>query len=249
MKKIINISLWSISILLLLITMGFVYREHNQTLCKNIDIRINYDQENFFVEKEDVISMIKEIRLSGVPLSVINYEHIETVINSNPSIAKAEVYSTIAGDIKIDIEQRKPIMRIIANNPSMRFYIDEDGEKMPLSAKHTSRVLIVNGYVKTNMLNDLFSIAKYVNKNNFWKSQIQQIYINLNGEIELIPRVGRHKIILGDVSDPLISVAEVMDDKFKKLMIFYKKGLNYTGWNKYKIINLKYKNQIVCTKI
>ena len=93
-----------------------------------------------------------------------------------------------------------------------------------------------------NLWNDLLEgIEKYVDKNNFWKSQIQQIYINLDEEIELIPRVGRHKIIFGDVSD--------MDEKFKKLMIFYKKGLHYTGWNKYKTINLKFKNQIVCTKI
>lgn len=223
--------------------MGFVNREQRQISCTSVDIRINYDHEDFFVEKEDIISMIaaKGMRLVDVPISVINYEHVEKLINTNPSIAKAEVYSTIAGEIKIDIIQRKPIIRIIANDPVMSFYIDENGEKMPLSLKHTSRVLVANGNIKTPMLDDLFKLAKYVNKNNFWKSQIQQIYINLDGEIELIPRVGRHKIILGDVSD--------MDEKFKKLMIFYKKGLNYIGWNKYKTINLKYKNQIVCTKI
>lgn len=243
MKKIINVSLWTLSIIFLLITMGFVNLEQRQISCTSVDIRINYDHKDFFVEKGDVLSMIaaKGIKLAGVPLSVINYEYIEMLINTNPSIAKAEVYSTIAGEIKIDIVQRKPIIRIIANDLHMNFYIDENGKKMPLSSKHTSKVLIANGNIKTYMLDDLFKLAKYVDKNNFWKSQIQQIYINLDGEIELIPRVGRHKIILGDVSD--------MDEKFKKLMIFYKKGLNYTGWNNYKTINLKYKNQIVCTKI
>jgi len=243
MKKIINISLWTLSIIFLLITMGFVNREQREISCTSVDIRINYDHNNFFVEKGDILSMIaaKGIKLAGVPLSAINYEYIETLINTNPSIAKTEVYSTIAGDIKIDIVQRSPIIRIMASDPSMNFYIDENGAKMPLSSKHTSRVLIASGNIKTSMLDDLFKLAKYVNKNNFWKSQIQQIYIDLDGEIELIPRVGRHKIIFGDVSD--------MNEKFEKLIIFYKRGLNYTGWNKYKIINLKYKNQIVCTKI
>ncbi len=243
MKKIINISLWTLSIIFMLITMGFVNREQRQISCTGVDIRINYDHKNFFVEKGDILSMIaaKGIKLAGVPLSVINFEYIETLINTNPSIAKAEVYSTIAGEIKIDIVQRKPIIRIISDDLHMNFYIDENGRKMPLSSKHTSKVLIANGNIKTSMLDDLFKLAQYVDKNNFWKSQIQQIYINLDEEIELIPRVGRHKIIFGDVSD--------MDEKFKKLMIFYKKGLNYIGWNKYKTINLKYKNQIVCTKI
>lgn len=243
MKKIINISLWTLPIIFLLITMGFVNHEQRRIFCTSVDIRINYDHKNFFVEKGDVLSMIaaKGIKLAGVPLSVINFENIETLINTNPSIAKAEVYSTIAGEIKIDIVQRKPIIRIMTDDLRMNFYIDENGREMPLSSKHTSKVLIANGNIKTSMLDDLFKLAKYVDKNNFWKSQIQQIYINLDEEIELIPRVGRHKIILGDVSD--------MDEKFKKLMIFYKRGLNYTGWNKYKTINLKFKNQIVCTKI
>ena len=243
MNKIIKISLWTLSIIFLLITMGFVSREQRQLSCTSVDIRINYDHKNFFVEKGDILSMIaaKGIKLVGVPLSVVNFENMETLINTNPSIAKVEVYSTIAGEIKIDIVQRKPIIRIISDDLLLNFYIDENGKKMPLSSKHTSKVLIANGNIKTSMLDDLFKLAKYVDKNNFWKSQIQQIYINLDEEIELIPRVGRHKIIFGDVSD--------MDEKFKKLMIFYKKGLHYTGWNKYKTINLKFKNQIVCTKI
>jgi cell division protein FtsQ len=36
--------------------------------------------------------------------------------------------------------------------------------------------------------------------------------------------------------------------KFEKLMLFYKEGLSRVGWDKYSTINLKYKNQIVCTK-
>ena len=243
MKKFLLISFWVFTAILLLTTMGFINREQNQVSCKSVDISIDYDHEDFFVEKKDILSMIaaKGMKLIDVPLSGINYEYMEKLINTNPSIAKAEVYSTIAGEIKIDIIQRKPIIRIIANDPTMNFYIDENGEKMPLSFKHTSRVLVINGNIKAPMLDDLFLLAKYVNKNIFWKSQIQQIYINLDGEIELIPRVGRHKIILGDVSN--------MEEKFEKLMIFYKRGLNAIGWNKYKTINLKYKNQIVCTKI
>jgi cell division protein FtsQ len=40
-----------------------------------------------------------------------------------------------------------------------------------------------------------------------------------------------------------------MVEKFEKLHTFYLQGLNTTGsWNKYSVINLKFKNQIVCTK-
>ena len=69
---------------------------------------------------------------------------------------------------------------------------------------------------------------------------IVQIYVDEKNNVELIPRVGNHNIILGDASD--------LENKLEKLMIFYKKGLSKTGWNEYSTINLKYKNQIVCTK-
>jgi cell division protein FtsQ len=43
--------------------------------------------------------------------------------------------------------------------------------------------------------------------------------------------------------------AKDFEEKFEKLKTFYTEGLNKTdGWNKYSTINIKYKNQVVCTK-
>lgn len=89
-------------------------------------------------------------------------------------------------------------------------------------------------------LNNLFRLAKTINNDKFWKAQISQVFVNENNEIELIPRIGNHTIVFGST--------ENMDEKLDKLLIFYKKGLNNTGWNNYSTINLKYKNQVVCTK-
>ena len=84
-------------------------------------------------------------------------------------------------------------------------------------------------------------MATYIDADPFWKSQVQQVFINDDKEMELVPMVGNQKIIFGDTT--------CMDEKFKKLLIFYSQGLNTTGWwNKYATINLKFKNQIVCTK-
>ncbi|MCC6689974.1 MAG: hypothetical protein IT235_00435, partial [Bacteroidia bacterium] len=94
---------------------------------------------------------------------------------------------------------------------------------------------------KSTLVDDLFELAKYITADEFWKAQIEQVYVNADNELELIPRVGNQRIILGDITE--------MDQKFKKLLIFYRQGLNPTGWwNKYSVINLKFKNQIVCTR-
>lgn len=91
-----------------------------------------------------------------------------------------------------------------------------------------------------SQLQSLFELATYLQKNAFWNKQITQIHINRQEEIELIPAVGNHQILFGNI--------ENINQKFNKLMTFYEKGLNKTGWNEYSEINLKYNKQVVCTK-
>ncbi|MDR1090381.1 MAG: hypothetical protein LBL79_04825 [Prevotella sp.] len=61
-----------------------------------------------------------------------------------------------------------------------------------------------------------------------------------NQDITLIPRVGDHRIILGDLDG--------YKERLNKLMTFYRNGLNETGWNKYSVINLKFDKRVVCIK-
>ena len=88
---------------------------------------------------------------------------------------------------------------------------------------------------------NLYKLSTYITEDKFLKSQIEQIYVDPNGEFELIPRIGNHIILVGG--------AENLEDKFERLFVFYKYGLSKTGWSKYNIINIKFKNQIVCSKI
>jgi cell division protein FtsQ len=90
------------------------------------------------------------------------------------------------------------------------------------------------------LLNDLYKLSEYIYNDKFLKAQIDQIYVNRHKEFELVPKVGKHLIVFGKV--------ENIEEKFERLMKFYDEGLNKTGWNKYSIVNLKFDNQVVCTK-
>ena len=74
----------------------------------------------------------------------------------------------------------------------------------------------------------------------YLKALIEQIYVEKNGEFQLIPKFNDQVIIFG--------TTENIKDKFARLLIFYKQGLSITGWNRYNMINIKYKNQVVCSK-
>jgi cell division protein FtsQ len=90
-------------------------------------------------------------------------------------------------------------------------------------------------------MNNLYKLSTFITNNKFLKAQIEQIFVEPDGDFDLIPRVGDHTIIFGD--------ADNMDDKFDRLFVFYRNGLSKIGWTRYNIINIKYKNQVVCSKI
>jgi hypothetical protein len=46
----------------------------------------------------------------------------------------------------------------------------------------------------------------------------------------------------------VFGTGEDIDTKFRKLYIFYDDVLNKVGWNKYSIVNLSYKDQVVATR-
>jgi cell division protein FtsQ len=240
-KQVFQMVGWGSAIACLLVVMGFVKVENQNVKCEVVEIDIDYSAGNFFVEPEDINSMVEKegMYLTGKPVSAINFQFVEDLLSTNHYVKDVQVYSTLSGNLKIKVKQRTPILRVMDPKKG-DYYIDENGLKMPASSSYTARVMVANGNVESVPFDDLNMLATFVNKNKFWKSQISQIYVDWTGEIQMIPRVGNHKIILGDCS--------MLEQKFKKLYAFYKDGLNKIGWNRYKSIDLKFKDQVVCKK-
>ena len=263
-KKILVFSFWSLTGVGLIITLGFVNHVQQEMKCKDVRITFNENVQQEFVDEQEIFELIKgKEKLIGKPLGTINTTLLEKIIMSNPFVQKAEVYSSVDGNINVNITQRNPLVRIITMHDE-QFYIDDRGSFMPVSDKYTPQVIVSNGFIfdryseqKINFIDpdlfdtggvqtkpvieQLFQLAKFIEADTFWNAQAEQIYVNENQELEITPRIGNHCIVIGD--------AENLSEKFNRLMIFYTQGLNKTGWNNYSIINLKYSNQVVCTKI
>lgn len=261
MKKALNIGSWILLTAGLVVILGFVNFTQKQQVCSDITIDIDNSSGNFFVEEEDIFSMVyhEMDTILGRPISDIAAQRLERKINNHPSVSNSEVYKTIDGKLRVEVTQRTPIVRIFSTNGDS-YYLDSTGKVMPSSDQYTSRVFVANGFIsdpfkKVSHLNartvadsmrskvlidDIFTMAQFIRKDPLWNAQIEQLYVNKELEIELIPRVGNHRIVVGDVTD--------IKTKLDKLKIFYKKGLSKTGWNEYSVINLKFANQVVCKK-
>ncbi len=233
------------------VLMSFVSIKKHEVKCTNV--RILIPGADNFIEREEIDAILKrnEGQLVGRNLSKIDIHGIETALKSNPYIAFAKVYADMDGIINIEIKQRQPVLRIL-NAGGQDYYVDNSGLKMPMSPNFTADVLVATGNILegfsgrvdtllTPLASDLYKTALFIKRDTLWDAQIEQIFVNAKNDIELVPRVGNQRIILGN--------ADSLKTKMNNLLAFYKQAMPMVGWNAYKTINLKYTNQIVCEKL
>jgi cell division protein FtsQ len=250
--KVLNISAIVGASLLVIVSLGFVGSKTMAILCSGVTMDIDFSTGHEFVSTDDLHAIVYDYNDSLVArhISSIDLKSMEDKVKKHPFVDKVNAYFEIDGELHIEVTQKEPLMRVIPSRGE-GYYLDNDTLKLPLSRYYTARVLVANGNIKEKMaqdvepvkgdlVKDLYKIGHYVSQDPFWKSQITQIFVDDKKEIWLIPRVGFHKILLGNAQD--------IDRKFKNLHIFYKEGLNKIGWSHYETINLKFNNQIVCTK-
>jgi cell division protein FtsQ len=242
--------LWLISLSGLIALMSFIEIKKSNLKCK--DVKVLLPGQFSFIERNEVdrILMANAGAMVGRDLNEINIHKLENALKANPFIEFAKVYADMTGIIHVQIIQREPVIRVV-NMANLHFYIDANGYKIPLSDNYTAKVLVASGFIeedfngrvdtlKTKMAKDLYRTALYIKGDTLWDNQIEQLFVDLKGDVEMVPRVGSHKIILGSTDS--------LQTKFRNLLVFYKKAIPKVGWDTYKTINLKYNNQIVCEK-
>lgn len=241
---------WLVCLSGLVLLMSFIEIKKELLRCK--DVKVILPGRYNFIERDEVDRILLEHGggLVGRDLNDINIHKLENTLKANPFIEYAKVYADMDGIIHVQIRQREPVLRVI-NMANLHFYVDGKGLKMPLSENFTAKVLVVNGMIdedftgkveelSSKLAKDLFRIALFIKSDTLWNDQIEQLYVDMKGDIEMVPRVGDHKIILGD--------ADSLQTKFRNLLVFYKKAIPKVGWDTYSTINLKYANQIICEK-
>lgn len=220
----------------------FFFRERRQDyVCHDLEIVVKDSLDKHFVTEEDVVYQLRKAGLNPIdrPMNDVNTDRIESELLKNEMIASVEAYKTPSGIIKLEVYQKMPILRVIGSRGN--YYVDNEGSTMPVSRRYVADVPVASGSVEKELaVTDLYKFALFLQKNEFWNNQIEQIYVHSDNEIELIPRVGKLRIVLGTFHN--------FEEKLNNLQLFYEQAIPKVGWEKYSIINLKYKNQIVCTK-
>ena len=242
MIKILKNFIYILTTLFIVVIVIFSFK-NNSSPIKEIVV----NSENKFLDRYQIESLITEKMDKD---SIIkNANIIEKNILANPFVKEIKLYQDLSNKLIVDLVQYQPIARLVSENKK-DFYIDLHGNIFPTSTKFSERVILIHTADNINLdlknINStdygkkIFTMINYIINDIFLSKIISEIDINYNKNIIIYPQVSKQKIIFG--------YPEQIDVKFDKLMLFYKKILPAKGWNTYKTVNLKFKNQIICDK-
>ena len=253
LKLALNRRQWMLTILVILVILVvFVWSKANFTgknrIISTVSVEVLSDSTSLFLNQEEVIDFVKRKvdEPIGKSASEISLTKIEVALLQLPYVEKVTAYIGFDGELKIKINQRKPIMAV-QNVQGTLFYIDSAGYQMPAKDGVQPNVIIATGEIRSAatpgkvsalpIMSDLKALGNYLNTHPFWDAQFEQCYVDKNLGILLIPRIGKHSIVLDNATN--------MDQKFENLRLFYKKGLQEIGWNRYSQIDISIPNQVI----
>ena len=213
----------------------------NDKVCTSFKVLVKDSLDKQFIQARDIENLLKKEKMFpvGKPLAEINTMEMEEAITTNRLVKSVDVYTTQDGTLIASIRQRNPVLRIISHRDG-HYYIDSEREKMPISQNYTVYLPVATGYITEEFAKgELFDFVMFISHNSTWDAWIEQIVVDQNDKVQIVPRAGDFKVRLGSLDD--------YEEKLEKLKLFIDQGLNTVGWNRYSEVNLEYNNQVVCT--
>lgn len=244
-----TISTITICCTLMLVLISFSGVKHSRRVIHDVLINIEQEKGNYFIDQPEVLGLLNAQNTDyvlGSKIGDIDLKLLERRVEAHAFVADAQIFYDLKGNLVVDVKQARPIARIYDPYGADK-YIDDRGLILPVNGKHTARVPLVeiekklawnSAITDSEEGADLFDLLRFIDSDEFWKAQIAHLVLEGSGEVTMLPQVTKQKILFGKPSH--------LVKKFKKLEVFYKEILPNKGWNTYSLVNLKFKDQIVC---
>lgn len=248
-KKIVKIILVSLLVVGLVAYVAYAMimmsKPDPNARCSSVQLVVKENSQARFITEKEVEEMLRKEGLypKGELMSSVDTKKIEDLIRANDFIEKVECYKTSDNKLCVNIEQRTPVLYVMPNG-SDGYFVDAQGNIITRTNYVANLITATGAIDKKFASGDLKDLAMFIRSDEFWNSQVEQIYITRDKhkipQVEIVPRVGDHIVKFGPIDD--------FEKKFAHLKEFYKKALSSAGWNKYDTIDLKFDNQVICTK-
>lgn len=210
------------------------------------------DQQEL-INADDVIAIVEDhlgYDLEAALVRELDLRAIEAAMDADPRVHKAELFVDAKDRLQIYVMPKHVVARV-KDGAQHDYYIDIDGGIVSATGTRPVRVPIVTGshlHVPDSFpfntdraaLNEVYDIALATSQDTFLHSLTEQLHIDSHGELWVIPKVGKERLLLGDAMD--------LEDRMDRLKIIYREGMPRTGFNQYAELHFKWRGQVLRKK-
>ena len=240
-QHIISIVFASLLVAYVLFAMVFFPAARTTTICREVSIDIRDADQRAYVTTREISDYLVGTcgSLIGDSVDHALLSSVEQILVEHPMLRTAEAWCSPEGIIPLSVTQRQPVFRVMGEE---NYFIDTDRRRMPTRTSTAAYVPVVTGRVPLHFAaGELFDFICWLEQDDYWWAQIEQIHIVSPKRIELVPRVGTGVIVLGTLED--------YPAKLRKLRKLYQDGFSSFGWNNdYAEVDLRFRGQVVCRK-
>ncbi len=241
----------------LFLTPVFISTMTADATCEGVVINVADSSKHQFVTNNDIMNALRAtgIRVTGQKISEIPLSELEERVKAFKELKVAEVYISEDRKLHVYCNQREPVMRVVASYGG-DFFIDREGVIMRRHNLYTPNLHILEIDMvfnaeqmtgtsifeseKTENLAKAFELVNYIRGDSFWNETIDQLSMTRDGRVTLVPHVGNHTVKLGRV--------ENYEEKLHNLLVFYRQAMPVAGWDRYRVVNVEYRGQVVCQR-
>jgi cell division protein FtsQ len=229
----------------LVVLFVFAAHQNQQQRCRGIVVEhIRSGSHPGFVSVADVLKTIRTYHPEGKPLHQIDLHTMEQALQQIPWMQHVVMFFDNQGKLHVRYAQRIPLL-LVYTTDKKSFYLDKEGYRIRVSERYHPDVPIVTGWFSSNHQQDsvlaqrLAQIGISLLDHHFWNAQVQQIAIQPDGRMLMIPTVG-----------PVIQLgnAERFSLQCKVLEAFYEQVLLKGYMQVYDTIDVSVPTQIMAIR-
>jgi cell division protein FtsQ len=238
-KKWLVVALWTVAVSIGGFFVLVAFRSGNNKNCSSVAVEIAGAGSDRFITEAEIREQVTATGVTDkMPVSAIDIRMLEDKLERNPWIKNAELYIDNKAALNIHITENTPVLRVFDVKDNS-YYLDATGAVMPVISAYTAKLPVFTGYnpADSTFTGQVLAMASYIEKNPFWKAQVQQVEIQKNHQFILTPSLGDHLVYFGDTV--------MMENKFNRLYQYYTKVAPKAGFNRYLSLNVQYAGQLV----
>jgi cell division protein FtsQ len=227
---------WTTGLVLLLALLVMSVNRKKNAVVDDIVVQINPIKGNRdLISEAEILHLFKNalgFSVGSASINELDLRSLEELLDKDERVKESELYLDSRNRLNVFVIQRQPVVRIMEES-THSYYLDTDGVKLAVRPGNAIRVPIATGFIeffqhdfrdseKHVALNCVFQMALSIYEDEFLGALIEQIDVNAKKEIVLIPKIGKQRIVIGDV--------DFIDQKISNLKLMYREGLPREGW-------------------